>query len=122
MDYVKLLCNIYKIGFIIVCILFFTSPFAQRMTAPLKAVEIILIPNLLKIVNPNIGKIKKSIFSLIVICFALLFMETYKNINSFLLQGKYFDWVTPYNVPIVTVFNKDDIYKYRNTYLMNLFD
>lgn len=121
-EYIKLLWDIYKIGFLIVCILFFTSTFSQRLTAPLKAVEIILLPILINNANFNIKKIRKDVFSLAIVCLAILCVETYKNISSFLVQGGYYSWVTPYNASVVTIFNKDDIYKYRNTSLMYLID
>lgn len=120
--YSDMLWKIYKIGFIIVCLLFFTSTFSQRMTAPLKVVEILLIPILIKNLHPNIGQIKKDAFAFISIFLIILSIETYKNIAAFLSQGKYYNWVKPHNVPIVTIFNKDDIKKYRSTQLMELID
>lgn len=122
LEYVNLLWNIYRFGFIIVCFLFFTSTFSQRMTAPLKAVEIILLPILIDKTRLNARKIRKDVFSLVVVCLSILCVETYKNVNSFLVQGGYYSWVTPYNLPFVTIFNKDDIYEYRNTNLMDLID
>lgn len=120
--YSDMLWKIYKISFIIVCLLFFTSTFSQRMTAPLKVVEVLLIPILIKNLHPNIGQIKRDAFAFISIFLIILSIETYKNIAAFLSQGKYYNWVKPHNAPIVTIFNKDDIKKYRSTQLMELID
>ena len=44
---------------------------------------------------------------------------TIKNISSYIDQGKYKDFVSVFNYPYITIFNKDRIWEYRNTQIYN---
>ena len=109
--------DIYHCGFLIYLALFLSSILSQRLTLPLKSVEIILIPTLIY-ANPAYLKRKiKSIkpkfawlsFSIIVI---MVVMFT-KNLNSYIKQGNYPENMTILSYPYVSIFNTEEIYKYR---------
>ena len=109
--------DVYHCGFLIYLALFLSSILSQRLTLPLKSVEIILIPTLIysnpEYLKRNIKSIKPKFawlsFSIIVI---MVVMFT-KNLNSYIKQGGYPDKVTILNYPYVSVFNANEIYKYR---------
>lgn len=69
--------------------------------------EVILIPNLIKGIRFKTTKIAS--FAFIIMLIGTLFI---KDIGSFIDQGNYYETnITDYKY--VTIFNKDDIYKYR---------
>lgn len=125
----KFLYSIYIIGFLIFIAL---SPFAtlsQRVTMPFKAIEFILIPLQIYIINElknsrglgvSILTIKlfnkKRIMALSLLLIIILNVEFVKNIYSYIDQGGYYKWVDFVDYPYITVFNKEDISIYTNTY------
>lgn len=113
---------IYFIGYIIYLTLAFAGILAQRLTMPLKAIEIVLLPLLLldlikrskmenlKIKYLKINKFRNITFVMLVII--MLNVETIKNINSYIKQGNYYSWVNPLNYPYSTIFDKNYVRSY----------
>lgn len=117
---------IYVVGFIMYIMFAFSGTLSQRMTMPMKGIEIILIPMLAAKINNcrkeglisrtkpflYLGIGKSSILLVMAVVVLALDVEMIKNINSYLVQGNYYDWVNVFNYPYVSVFNKEDIFKY----------
>lgn len=113
---------IYVFGYIMFISLSFTSTLSQRVTMPLKATEILLIPILIKnynnkiysrILHFNIIKIGGVRILASAMCIlAILNIEVVKNIYSYIEQGNYYSWVNPINYPYSTIFNKEYIKEY----------
>lgn len=113
---------IYFIGYIIYLTFAFAGILAQRLTMPLKAIEIVLLPLLLfnlikrskmenlKIKYLKINKFRNITFVMLVII--MLNVETIKNINSYIKQGNYYSWVNPLNYPYSTIFDKNYVRSY----------
>lgn len=117
---------IYSFGFFIFIILAFSGTLSQRMTVPMKSIEIILIPMLvakmnrcrdLGLINANnkvlffkIGQ--SSIIAIVLVIIFALEVEMLKNINSYLSQGNYYEWVNVFTYPYISIFNKSDIFEY----------
>lgn len=105
------------------------SPFAlisQRMTAPLKIVEILLIPiqvgEILKLIGEKrrvgllrvkFGPNKPPLIAISIIIILMINVEMVKNVNSYINQGGYRDDINVFNFPYVSIFNKDDAFKVR---------
>lgn len=126
-EMLDVLYALYLFGFYIFILLAFTSTLSQRLTVPLKALEILLIPLLLYrvylmkkdgwISNKRLsvikfGKYRLQVFVLIII--VILNAEMIKNIDSYIVQGNYYDSVNVFNYPYISIFDKDEIYKYRS--------
>ena len=112
----ELLYKIYKFGFVVFLVLSFTATLSQRLTAPMKAIEILLIPIILAKIPKGIANNrynKKAILTIITIII-LLTGELIKNTYISLEQGDYYENAKIYNVPITTIFNKEEINKYRD--------
>lgn len=101
---------------------------SHRLSAYMKIAEVVLLPRLLRetafangktMFKPMTIRWKQATF-LLVLC--MLLVEGIKNINSYIRQGEYHNGIYFYNFPYVTVFNQDDIYKYRDDALELLFD
>lgn len=112
-----LMFNIYHCGFLVYLALFLSATLSQRLTLPLKSVEIILIPTLLyssqTSIIPSLKALKTKYsgyaFSLVLIM-AVMFV---KNLNSYIRQGGYPEETTIFSYPYVTIFNAENIYEYR---------
>lgn len=114
---VDLTYHIYEIGFIIFLSLSWMSTLSQRLTMPLKSVEILLIPSLLYYNSNTIKSIlsreKLQIVTVsFLLCVAIVNVEYVKNIYSYINQGNYRSFVTPLNYPYCSVFNQQEIYTY----------
>lgn len=113
---------IYLIGYMIYLTLAFAGTLSQRLTMPLKAVEVLLLPLLLynlvhrsgitatKMKYLKIGRLR--ILGVAMLVIFMLNVETVKNINSYIEQGNYYSWVTPLNYPYSTIFDKEYVRKY----------
>lgn len=122
----RTLYYIYVVGFLLYIMFAFSGVLSQRMTMPMKGIEVILIPMLVaklykcrsegrligsrKFMFLRIGQ--SSVLLVVLIVILALDVEMIKNINSYLVQGNYYDWVNVFNYPYVSVFNKEDIFKY----------
>lgn len=114
---------IYVCGFFIYISLAFTDTLSQRLSMPMKAIEIILLPILVKkmhymesikvpmrVMYLKIKSIK--ILLMLIAVIAMLNIEIVKNINSYIVQGNYYSWVNIINYPYSNIFDKDKIQKY----------
>lgn len=100
------LIKIYTVG-IGVYLFFLAFPLlSARFMALFKVLEIAIIPTLLA------GRSKYREF---VIAFLLLITATitYKNLDSYVEQGDYYEYVKPYNYPYITIFDEKRIWDYR---------
>lgn len=103
--------NLYMIGFIVFMVFSFTGTFAQRLTMPFKALEVLAIPMM---ISYNKRLKNKSLTTGIVFCLCLIMnVELLKNIDSYINQGEYRSDVTVLNYPYVSVFDESAIYQYR---------
>jgi hypothetical protein len=80
---------------------------ASRMMVYFKVFEILLLANLLStrtLERPII------VFAIIAITFVMFF----KNIDSYILQGDYFPNIGVFDYPYISIFNKEEIWEYRD--------
>lgn len=119
------LYNVYVFGMFLFFALSFSGIISQRLTMPLKAIEIVLIPIQLKhlVTHGRIVKQRKkkhmialSKNCLAVLCTAVVLIipvvECVKNINSYILQGNYYDSVNVVNYPYFSIWEKNDVEDY----------
>ena len=122
-QYESFLYYMYMTGLIIYIVFSFAGTLSQRMTMPLKSIEVLLIPiqlsqiSILRNNNIQINMLKIRFSSVVImiiplIIVAVMNVELIKNINSYIVQGNYYEWVNPINYPYVSVFNKDIIFDY----------
>ena len=79
----------------------------SRLLEYFTLLEVILIPNLIKGIRFKDTKVAS--FAFVIMLIGTIFM---KDINSFVKQGYYYEGGAT-NYKYVTIFNKEDIYKYR---------
>lgn len=103
--------KIYIVGFIIYVCLITNSFVSSRLAIMFKMSEIVLIPMMLEGVQK---KIRNYCFIILV---AISTVMTYKNINSYSEQGKYYEDIKGYNFPYVSIFNREDILAYRKEFI-----
>lgn len=125
-----ILYRMYLIGFLISIILMFSDLLSQRLTMPIKAIEISLFPLLLNMVSSSGEEKAKGVSYLLIrgnreknsipifyfIVVAIVCVETIKNLNSYLIQGRYYDWVTIWSYPYSNIFDKSLINNFRRYY------
>ncbi len=99
--------KIYSFGLALYFVLMPFPLISSRMMAYFKVFEIILIPALLVVFS-------KERLAIAAIVFAISTVMFFKNIGSYIAQGTYFDIVNVFTYPYISVFNKDDIWNYRN--------
>lgn len=108
------LLKVYVVGFCIYVSLSCNQLLCSRMAAPFLALEIVLIPMLLK------GQSRQGtlIFLSVVVLCSVMYV---KNISASIEQGAYIQGVTVSNYPYVSIFNKNDLLVYSNNkYLIYL--
>lgn len=120
------LFQLYKYGFIIFITCSFSGNLSQRLTMPIKAIEIILLPvqyyllrneksGIFSTITGGVRFSRKSLMCLILAVSLLIPpIEYFKNINSYIIQGEYTSWINVINYPYISVFEKDSIRTYRN--------
>jgi hypothetical protein len=106
----------------------FSSIISQRLTMPMKAVEILLIPLEISLIlsqkkitlsSKLFNNKRVSFKSITVLCMVLIVLctvsnvEFVKNIASYLVQSSYFTEIGVYEYPYLNVFNRSQIFKYR---------
>ncbi|MBR2979048.1 MAG: EpsG family protein [Myxococcaceae bacterium] len=102
----SLLFKIYLFGFITFMIFSSNAMLSSRFCIVFKAVEILLLP---AIVDRQI-RIRHVFVAIVCI---LSFVMTWKNIGSYIVQGRYYPGTTRLNYPYISIFNKREILKYR---------
>ncbi len=118
--------DLYLIGFCIyiaACSMAFIS---HRTTAYMKIGEVLLISRLLSERSMTIEYIKSEFILLkqhvYMLTLLICLVEGIKNIESYVGQGEYYEGIHFYNYPYVSVFNKEDIYKYRENEFYDKFE
>ncbi len=121
----NILYYLYSFGFVVYISTMSLSILSQRLTMPLKSIEILLIPIEIKLFiedskknrSPLINKIEisKQTFYTIINLFLIIIpiIETVKNINSYIEQGDYYSDINILSYPYISYFNQNDIHKYR---------
>jgi len=126
------LYRLYMFGFLLFLFLSFASTLSQRITMPLKAIEVVLLPLQLYLVQKmrkgeglttllNVKGNKRALPLIALIVIAIINVETVKNLNSYIIQGDYLDGVNPLNYPYVSVFNRQSIYNYVSSYRIQFY-
>lgn len=110
MNRIAPILRIYIIGFLVYICLFTNAFVSSRLAAMFKMSEFILIPMMIE----EIEKKVKYIYVICLVCITSLIV--YKNMNSYVAQGKYYESINGWNFPYVTIFNKEDILKYREEF------
>jgi len=100
------LYKLYSYGMMLYGILMYVPSVASRIGYIFKCLEIAIVSNKLNIKN----KYRKLCITYFVVLSVFMFT---KNIDSYISQGLYYDNVNVLNYPYVSVFQQDDIYKYR---------
>lgn len=118
LDEVSALKNYYYIGFIVYLLLVRYPLISARLTYYFKALEIILIPYSIKVISSIKLKKLNTLYIIIFLVFMII-----KNLTSFLYEGNYYSDVTVLRYPYISVFNKSDIWNYReNSRLYDLLE
>lgn len=104
-----LLLKIYIFGFLLYTVLLTNSLLSSRITVVMRHCEIVLLADLLLY---RIYK-RRLVFSTYVFVVVLMTAVYVKNINSFILQGKYRRHINAFNYPYVSIFERDEIFEIR---------
>lgn len=116
-DTINLAYNYYFLGICIFFALSAMSFISNRITIYFKECEVILFPMLLtklRIDNRFIH-ISEIVRRRVVCCLLLIcLVETGKNLESYVRQGEYNEGIHFYNYPYVSIFDKHNIFKYRD--------
>lgn len=122
----NILYCLYSFGFVVFISTMSLAILSQRLTMPLKSIEILLIPIEIKLfVEGNkknefylinkLGVGKEAIYTIFsIFLIAIPIIETVKNINSYIKQGDYYSNINVLSYPYISYFNQNDIHKYRN--------
>ena len=122
----QVLFDVYTLGFIMYLTLLFHATLSQRITMPLKAIEVLLIPlqiHLIYSFNHCGGKVniviikifeKIKMFGYAAILILIVDVELIKNIYSYIDQGNYHEWVNALNYPYISIFDKYEIFNYTS--------
>lgn len=108
--------KIYYAGFLLYICLCTNPLVSSRLAIMLKVVEFLLIPMLL---SETEELVKRG--TVLLLCIVSCGMS-YKNLNSYIVQGKYKAGISAFNYPYVTVFNYEDILNYRESFEYEPFD
>jgi hypothetical protein len=98
--------KIYSMGMAIYFVFMAFPLISSRIMVFFKIFEIILLPGLLS----RRMKIRPIIAFVVIAISVVMF---YKNMDSYILQGEYFANIGVFDYPYISIFNKDDIWKYR---------
>lgn len=122
----KILYDFYFLGVLFFISLQFYANLSQRLTVAFKATEIYLIPIQIKLLYTILENKYKTlnivsdlsrqfrVIGLGVLLIITINIEVAKNINSYIEQGGYYEWVNIINYPYISVYNKEKIFHYRN--------
>lgn len=104
---VDLAMKIYLFGFCVFIAICWLPLIASRLTASIKAIEILLI----SVLFFRLPRCRLIVFC---VALALTMIMTIKNIDAYLKQGQYAENLRIVSYPYVSVFNKQDIFDYRD--------
>ena len=109
-DDLRKLFNVYSIGFIIYGLALWNPLISSRFCYPFKVLEILLISNMLYYKNAYL--LNRFIrFAFIIMLTTVMY---FKNIDSYIVQGSYYQSVNVLKYPYISLFNKKSITKYRS--------
>lgn len=111
---IKQLYKIYLLGFMIYIIWVGNPLIAARLTFYLESAEIILFP-------AAMTKETKQKLAMLALCIIISAIMYYKNINAYIQQGKYYNFVNVLNYPYINVFNEAAYTNYCNAPLQNIY-
>ena len=108
------LFKLYYAGFIVFIFLSAFGILSQRLTVPMKAMEILLIPLLLYRNRERLLNRKRTRFSEMALYMIVVIMmmnaECVKNVNSYIDQRDYHD-VTLANYPYISIFDEERVWQ-----------
>lgn len=104
---ISMLLQIYLLGTLIYLFFWWNALISSRFCIYFKAVEIALFVLAIKSGG-------KRALAVAVYCLVLCAVLYYKNIDSYILQGNYYDFVNVFNYPWISIFNRERILDYRN--------
>lgn len=105
------LLDLYVCGFSLYCLFVGSSNAATRFSFPFEMLELLLVP----IVFTLVPQWKNAVTALVV-CLAVVFVA--KNLDSYLEQRNYYDYVNWWNYPYVSVFDDPGTLSwYRKPYI-----
>lgn len=106
--WIRFLYKVYGYGFMLSIIFFPWAMMSSRFGAPMKAVEILLIPILLK---------ENRKWKQLMVCFIISYtcLMTAKNLASYVIQGDYKGY-NAFTYPYISIFEKDLAKNLRKTY------
>lgn len=110
----QFLMKLYTIGTAIYLCTMSISLISSRTNIIFKVIEIVLITRI------NDKERQKNIVILIFIFISIVM--TIKNINNYIEQGNYKNFVGVFNFPYVTVFNQEEIYSFRDSKFYKLIE
>lgn len=108
---ITVLCRIYIMGFVLYFMLMGNSFISSRFAIEFKMAEVVLIPLLCADAGKEIRVIIVS--ALIAVSAAM----TYKNLDFYAYGSGYYEEYHGWNYPYVTIFNQEDILKYKKVYI-----
>ncbi len=108
LDLLNKLMKLYLVGMIMYGLWLWIPLIASRLSCPLKALEIALVCQMM-----SSGSLRKIIYLYFI---PLVFVMYFKNMNSYIQQGRYRRSVTVVNFPYVSIFNRKDILKWRDVH------
>lgn len=106
----ELFLKIYILGFFLYLVFISSSLISSRLNVYMRYFEMILLADSCIYLFKRYGKSVLLNYSYIIIIMTVLYV---KNINSFIVQGPYYDFVNFYNYPYVSIFNKKKIIETR---------
>lgn len=107
-----LLFNIYVLGGVVYTLLLWQPLIASRLSLCFKATEFLLVPRLCRRSNRRYVVVMAYFL-------ALSLLMLLKNMASYIQLGNYYDFVTIWNFPYVSIFNKQDIFLYCDPKYVN---
>ncbi len=105
-DYIDSFMKIYTFGLAIYLVFMPFPLISSRLMVFFKILEVVLIPCLFNIRIPIHIVIGTVVLGITVVMY-------FKNIGSYIAQGLYFDSVNVFNYPYFTIFDKEEIWNFR---------
>ena len=94
-------------GFILYFLLLPFSLISTRVLICFKVLEVMIIPELIEKESNRFRQVAAAYFLMLSI------VSYFHNVRGYLDQGEYFEDINAVNYPYVSIFNQDDLWKYR---------
>lgn len=111
MERIHPLLRIYIVGFLIYLCMMTNTFVSSRLAIMFKMAEVFLFPIIFEGLQ---NKLRNYCF---IVLLSISTIMTYKNINSCVEQWNYFNGINGWNYPYVSIFNRQDILKYRKEFI-----